>query len=101
MQEPDPWIRIQLSRDFFIYKVRLTSSYDSIQSPFLVYVVPNDVTDSTVTCNRNKKRTGLVFDCVPAVNASAVQVTLKGNFTLVICDVYISGMGEALVLYFS
>ena len=42
----------------------------------------------------SRKRAGMVFECVPPVNGEAVRVSLEGNSTLVICDVFISGIGE-------
>ena len=84
----------------FIYKVQLNDShiYHGTETPFEVHVLPHNVTRSIVTCNRNENRTGLVFDCVPPVNGAVLQVKSEGNATLVICDAFISGIGETFVL---
>ncbi|KAJ7365918.1 hypothetical protein OS493_002649 [Desmophyllum pertusum] len=92
-KELNPWIRIELPRNVFIYKVQLYGSHDQDRkSLFLVYVVLSNVSDSIVKCNRSRKRAGMVFECVPPVNGEAVRVSLEGNSTLVICDVFISGI---------
>lgn len=65
-----------------------------------VRAVPDNVNDSIVKCNRNRKRTGMVFDCVPPVGGGVVQVQQEGNCTLSICDVFISGIGENICSFF-
>ncbi|XP_078377085.1 uncharacterized protein LOC144660350 [Oculina patagonica] len=88
-QELDPWIRVLLPRYLFISNVQL---YGSRNTQLQVQVVPYNATDSVFKCNRNKKRTGLVFDCEPPVKSEIVQVNMEGNYTLVVCDVFISGI---------
>ena len=106
LQEPYPWIRIELPKDFYIYKVQLYGSHLSGNNTSLeVHAVSDNVNDSIVKCNRNRKRTGMVFDCVPPVIGGVVQVLSQqheeGNSTLSICDVFISGIGENICSYFT
>jgi len=95
LQELNPWIKIQLPKDLFIYKVQLIDS-PTIDDKLLfqVNVVPYIATEPVIMCTRDRKRTGMVFECVPPIKDGVVQVHLEGNYTLTICDAFISGVGE-------
>lgn len=84
----------------FISKVQLfRNRFYGNDSQLQVQVMPYNATDSVFKFNRNRKREELVFDCEPPVKSSIVQVHMDGNFTLVVCDVFISGIGEIFSSY--
>lgn len=88
-------MRLHLPSKLLISKVQLYQShFYHNKSHFQVQVVSNIANDSIFKCNRNTKRTGLVFYCEPPVKSDIVQVSMEGNFTLALCDVFISGIGE-------
>ncbi|XP_022803754.1 uncharacterized protein LOC111341068 [Stylophora pistillata] len=92
-KELDPWIRVGLPGDLFIYKVLINDShFHGSGELYQVQVLTPNRKDTPVKCYRNNKSAGLVFDCVPPVKGMAVQVSKEGNCTLTVCELHISGI---------
>lgn len=92
---------LHLPSKMFISKIQLYEShFYHNNSHFQVQVVLHNDNDSNFKCSRNVKRAGLVFYCEPPVKSNIVQVSMEGNFTLALCDVFISGIGENLSFIF-
>ena len=95
----NPWLKIQLTKEFFIYKVEIkTMNKTSIGQPLTASIRSRDQPEVTLRSVCKEKQHGgphLEYSCFPPVQGDFLRIFRSSVKTvLTICHVSIFGLGQ-------
>lgn len=98
-KEANPWLKIELIKEFFIYKVTVENPKNSSNDgPLTVSVVSRNKSSSV--CTKKEHSPYLEYQCIPPVKGDVLYVNGPSfNTTLVLCYVTVFALGKSCNIF--
>ena len=99
LQEVNPWLKIQLGKEFFIYEVKIeTVKNMSDDSPLTVTIWSRNQSEiilGSVCVEKQSSGFYWKYKCLPPVKGEFLRIVgANKNTTLVLCHITVLGLGQ-------